>query len=238
MTNNDPSPRAAKRSATFDAIEEAATGLVLERDFDSVTVEEICARAGVSRRTFFNYFDSKETAVFGIPASVPAQRAAESFLEAEHPDLIAALVRLYVDHVIFGPRPDGQRPTAAVVRRRKVINRRSPHSVARRCYRAPELLNDLHGLISRYLDRHPGRLAEFCAAGVAASDCARGLLVLSIAASHLGIQHWVNSESTDLADLTPICQQALGEIRALAAYAPPANAPEDRGHTDSEEASS
>ena len=44
------------------AIERAALELVLERGYDGTTVEDICERAEVSKKTFFNYFPSKPTA--------------------------------------------------------------------------------------------------------------------------------------------------------------------------------
>lgn len=40
-------------------IEEAAAELFLEQSFAGTTVDEIANRAGVSRATFFNYFNSK-----------------------------------------------------------------------------------------------------------------------------------------------------------------------------------
>lgn len=47
-----------------DAIAEAAFRLFLERGFEQTTVDDIVARAGVGRRSFFRYFPSKEDAVF------------------------------------------------------------------------------------------------------------------------------------------------------------------------------
>ena len=58
--------REQKRLETRLRIEDAATLLVDEHGFAAVTVEEICEKAGISRRTFFNYFDSKDSAVLGL----------------------------------------------------------------------------------------------------------------------------------------------------------------------------
>ena len=37
------------------SVERAALELVIERGYDGVTVEDICARAEISKKTFFNY---------------------------------------------------------------------------------------------------------------------------------------------------------------------------------------
>ncbi|MGV9311160.1 TetR family transcriptional regulator [Streptomyces sp. NPDC003691] len=47
-----------------EALAEAAFELFLERGFERTTVDDIVARAGVGRRSFFRYFPSKEDAVF------------------------------------------------------------------------------------------------------------------------------------------------------------------------------
>ena len=52
-----------KRQAVRSYLSEVALELLTDRDFESVTVDEIAAAAGVSRRSFFRYFASKEDVV-------------------------------------------------------------------------------------------------------------------------------------------------------------------------------
>lgn len=57
--------RERKKRATRRALHDAALQLALERGLEHLTVEEISAAAGVSARTFFNYFPGKEEAILG-----------------------------------------------------------------------------------------------------------------------------------------------------------------------------
>ncbi|MFF0445996.1 TetR family transcriptional regulator [Streptomyces sp. NPDC004609] len=63
-----------------EALAEAAFELFLERGFERTTVDDIVARAGVGRRSFFRYFPSKEDAVFPDHESCLDEMTA--FLEA------------------------------------------------------------------------------------------------------------------------------------------------------------
>ena len=67
--------RERKRTATRTAITSAARALTSEKGLNGYTVEEVCEAAGISRRTFFNYFPTKEDAIIGhadddVPADV------------------------------------------------------------------------------------------------------------------------------------------------------------------------
>lgn len=68
------------RSSSRSALSEAACELFLERGFDATSIGDIAARAGVSRSSFFNYFDSKDAILWSALddriAELPAAMAA------------------------------------------------------------------------------------------------------------------------------------------------------------------
>jgi AcrR family transcriptional regulator len=65
--------RESKKLQTRQAIADQAMQLFAQRGFDRVTVAEVAAAAGVSEKTVFNYFPTKEDLFFD---EVPAREAA------------------------------------------------------------------------------------------------------------------------------------------------------------------
>ena len=61
---NTPSRRDQHKSRTRQALRQAALELFAAQGFDATTTEEIAERAGVSVRTFFRYFPTKELVLF------------------------------------------------------------------------------------------------------------------------------------------------------------------------------
>jgi AcrR family transcriptional regulator len=95
-----PGLRERKKLATRQALSSAALRLALEHGLENVTIEDITAEAGVSLRTFRNYFDSKHEAIASMGA-VRAQRIGASLLarpasEPLWPALTSAILQHYV----------------------------------------------------------------------------------------------------------------------------------------------
>src|SRR5262245_28909820 len=63
------SKREARKRATARALRQAAIRLIAERGYDATSTADIAAGAGVTQRTFFNYFPTKEAVVM-LPADL------------------------------------------------------------------------------------------------------------------------------------------------------------------------
>ncbi|WP_427016811.1 TetR family transcriptional regulator [Pseudarthrobacter sp. P1] len=97
LEDGAPSRRELNKAATREAIANAALALLRARDIGDFTVDDVATAAGVSRRTFFNYFPSVEAAIasftenyldlllaelVGRPADEPVLESAQYALEA------------------------------------------------------------------------------------------------------------------------------------------------------------
>jgi AcrR family transcriptional regulator len=92
-----PGLRERKKAETREALRAAAIRLFLERDPSAVTVNDICAAARVSRRTFFNYFESKEAALFAWDQHLTDELVAELAARPAHEPPLIALRRAMDD---------------------------------------------------------------------------------------------------------------------------------------------
>ena len=80
----------AGAAQTSADIRDAAVRLALERGFDKVTIEEICSEAGISTRTFFNYFPNKESAIAYGPSDIPPELVADFVAAGPAPYSVSA----------------------------------------------------------------------------------------------------------------------------------------------------
>jgi AcrR family transcriptional regulator len=85
--------RERKKAETWLALHESAASLALQRGVDETTVEAIASSAGVSPRTFFNYFQVKEDAILGLREPV-LETAQLSRISVTADDLVGQVSRL------------------------------------------------------------------------------------------------------------------------------------------------
>lgn len=141
--------REQKRLTTRLRIEDAATLLVDEYGFAAVTVEEICEKAGISRRTFFNYFDSKDSAVLGNPSQEFSPDQKSYLLDTPTENIFKLAVDLIKEHLI------GQHASREIAERRRRISRDADAAAAALSRRRAKS-NEILELLTLRLEKEPG----------------------------------------------------------------------------------
>ena len=68
--SNKEGLRERKRRETAQRITDAATSLFVENGYDETTLDDIAARASISRRSFFHYFKSKDDILLSLQRDI------------------------------------------------------------------------------------------------------------------------------------------------------------------------
>jgi len=157
---NDTPLRERKRLATRRRIEDAATALVEKHGFDHVTVEDICRDADISRRTFFNYMESKDEAILGAPPLALNEARQAEFVDTPSPNLVKSAL----EH-IKGTHEDAESEDieagidaahiTTVRQRRHRIVAAEPSVALMSINRFREQSTLMHGLVVSHLEKHP-----------------------------------------------------------------------------------
>ncbi|MER7010393.1 helix-turn-helix domain-containing protein [Saccharopolyspora sp. NPDC000359] len=85
--NRATNTRRRRMAATAARMTSIARRLTAERGLSGFTVEEVCEQVGISRRSFFNYFASKDDAVLGVPARKDDDELNAWFTSRGNPDV-------------------------------------------------------------------------------------------------------------------------------------------------------
>ena len=206
-TAEQPSLREIKRQQTLEAIEDNATMLVLDRGFDDVTIEDICAGAGISKRTFFNYVESKEVAVVGPGPRTPTKAEGADFLATMHEDFFAValdlVIRLFGEHDNTAPGLPRE-----LRRRRKCIRADHPKLAMQHFARVHQTREALEGLFADYLRRWPSAGSLQDTPEVEAITIV-GVLLTAV---HQGSRAWHEMDSASSAAFDDCCRKALNDI--------------------------
>ncbi|MGW7269265.1 TetR family transcriptional regulator [Streptomyces sp. NPDC054864] len=183
----------AKKAPMREVLATAAFQLFLERGFEQTTVDDIVARAGVGRRSFFRYFPSKEDAVFPDHESCLADMTAflETAVDVDPVDAVCDAARIVLRMYATNPEFSVQRYRLT----QEVPGLRTYElSVVRRYERT--MAGYLRG---RYADAEDGSLrAEVIAAAV-------------VAAHNNALRSWLRSGGDG--DAEAAVDHALGLVR-------------------------
>lgn len=106
MSIEQPSIRDRARQAVRLEVQQEAFALFAEHGYEATTVDTIAAAAGMSRRTFFRYFDGKDDLVLARMVESGEEMAAE--LRAQRPGLppwpaLRAAFQVIVERQIANP---------------------------------------------------------------------------------------------------------------------------------------
>ncbi|MGV8857434.1 TetR/AcrR family transcriptional regulator [Rhodoglobus sp.] len=110
MTSPHSAARGRPPAASRELLQESAFELFIENGYTGTTVDQIATRAGVSRNTFFNYFDAKGE-VFWVELDAVTERLKTALAdqpsqpanatEAIRTAMLAAVAPLESQHVPF-----------------------------------------------------------------------------------------------------------------------------------------
>ena len=179
--------RERRRRQTSADIRDAAVRLARDRGFDKVTVDEICAEAGISSRTFFNYFPNKESAIAYGPSDIPPELVADFVAAgpASYSVVLAELITLAAHHLRDMP-PEREQAEAMLE-----LAKTSPAVLSAFLADLERFQNHLTDIVVR---RQKMRLDNEMAVLISA---------LALTAIRSGIESWTSGKPKD-ADDTPM----------------------------------
>jgi len=101
------SVREANKLRTRQALADAAVDLFTRRGYDAVTMADVAEAAGVSRRTAFRYFGSKDDLLMEYPLSwlLVFDEAVESHVDLPVADRLRAASHAIATHIEVDPEP-------------------------------------------------------------------------------------------------------------------------------------
>ncbi|MHA7305234.1 TetR/AcrR family transcriptional regulator [Arthrobacter sp. TMN-49] len=150
MEKNTVPLRERNRLETWALIHDKASLMACQDGLTKTTVEAIADAAGVSKRTFFNYFASKEDAILGIQAPTLSEETIAAFREGGDQDLFGRTVHLMATVI------RSMFPEASLSERRKQLKAEYPE-LGKRIFAHMRVSEELveAALLERYQDGLP-----------------------------------------------------------------------------------
>ena len=204
----DDGLRARKQRATREAIHRIAVRRALAVGPHNVTTAEISAEVGVSARTFFNYFPSKEDAMLGFHEELPTDDELAEFAASDSPDLLDDLTQLIRN--VFSASPTDR----TIMRDRRELVHKHPELLQKQMARVLAVEQRIASPVAERMRTHEKYrdLTDHAAA-------AQMLVMLAISSIRIAIRNATSSPQstpTDAAEERAI-EDSLSTLREVAA---------------------
>ncbi|TDC98400.1 TetR family transcriptional regulator [Actinomadura sp. 7K507] len=183
MSRHEKAAKKPPQQVSIEAIEKVALELFDTRGFNETSVDDIAAAAGIARRTFFRYFESKNNILFGGFGTL--LRNLEEWLESAPDD--RPMFEVITDAVLRFNRVHSDGPAAHRARMRLILQ--TPALRANAALRHAEWM----AVVARFAARRMDAPADAFGPQLAAH--------VSLAASNAAYEQWLRDESSDLAEL-------------------------------------
>jgi AcrR family transcriptional regulator len=182
-----------KRQLLRDELAEAAVKVLAFQGFEETTVDQIATAVGVSRRTFFRYFESKEDVIVHLLAGAGAQLCAE--LRARPADEPTASALRHALSAVVQTSVEHSEKTLLVSK--LILGTQALH--ARFLDRLAHWQDDITDILAKRAGLDPRTdLRPALAAGVA------------LAAFHTALRRWSDSDGRE--SLAAVVDQAFARI--------------------------
>lgn len=200
--------RELKRRATENAIENTAVDIALAEGIDAVTVERVCSDVFISRSTFFNYFPTRDSAIFGKPLVIEPSEGLDVLLHDWADDLPIGLALAVFEAI------GTSRMNSDVARKRMRLIAGNPELIDRVKGEIFGFRSGLETIVEDWLRRNP----EHLRLGNARADAVMAVKVASLLADE--VYELAMQREGDLEVDIDALFEVYARVRAgLAAYA-------------------
>ncbi|MBG6084509.1 TetR/AcrR family transcriptional regulator [Zhihengliuella flava] len=216
---SEPTRRELNRRQTERAIHDAAHGMAAEHGPAAVTVEAVAEAAGISRRTFFNYFASKEDAILGMRVPEVTEEAIAHFRTSTE-DLLTRTVRLLATSLAASAISGTFARRRAIIQAHPALRERMIQHVSGVERSVADELVRVDGAASA--DHSVAAVGRHDDEGPPVTETSRALLLLAGAITRFAIASFQDSASdvNDVQELEAHLQHAMTLFRGLAATEP------------------
>ncbi|WP_084100199.1 TetR/AcrR family transcriptional regulator [Demequina sp. NBRC 110051] len=196
--------RARKLREAKVATQRAGLELCAEHGYAAVTVEMIADRAGISPRTFYNYFPSREAALLGEAKPTPTEEAVEAFISRDDCSDVEAFA------LMMAQAWSASEPDRELFRLRRAVIDANPELAGVNLGRISESRAHYAAIVRRRLEARYPELDE------AAIEVESSLTVaIAMSAIQAVAKDWMAGGAALDADLTALIHELFPRVRRL-----------------------